>query len=54
MSREYEEYQEFLNDEFERKIESERQWMEYQTERFNRAEENYINSRIKKYDNDKR
>jgi hypothetical protein len=41
------EYQEYLNDEFERNLEAERQWMEYQTERFNQAETNYINSHIK-------
>lgn len=40
-------YKEFLDMEFERNLEAERQWMEYQTERFNQAETNYINSYFK-------
>lgn len=48
MSKEYQEWQEFQNMEFERKLQEEQRNIEDRNEQFNRAEENYIKSHIKK------
>ncbi len=48
MSREYQEWQEFQDMEFERKLQEQQRDIEDRNEQFNRAEENYIKSHIKK------
>ena len=52
MSKEYQDWQEFQNMEFERKLQGEQQDIEDRNEQFNRAEENYIKSHITKVNHD--
>ena len=52
MSKEYQEWQEYQDMEFERKIQEQQRNIEDKTEQFNRAEENYIKSHIKKVNNE--